>query len=967
MARSRNRELDLENLLDDVQPDIVALSETELPVTDTTFTVKNYTVLFPDSCSNKFRLLLLIKKSLVSLSNPVIIHKSALDLWVKLHLPAGPLIAAALYRQWGEKEAEELAVVHAHAASVASTYKRALIMGDANLDVMRRHDRQYYRHKLLEEHLQSLESVGFRFAGPESPTFYSHGRFDDGNGGASQRTSTLDHIYLLGLSTDDAGITVLPYAATDHRPITLSLNTAPPQAGVKHVHRRNYKNVTSANLNMALNAQNLSRVFLSDDVDEAHEVIVREIEVALDKIAPFKEISLKDRPTPLNLKVDTLKSMSERDRAAATGDITLYRKLRNRTSRLVRRDRLDSNQHTIEAARFNPKKVWAIANGVMGKGGMSTLPPELVDGSGTVISGDVDLANHVNRFYIDKISDLRSRFGSGSSSSSSTNASASATATGGHPLFELRPPTETAVRREIRGLRNTGAEGVDHIPVAVLKMGADLLAAPIAHLISLSIRTARVPTGFKKAIVIPVHKKKKPANNAGSYRPVSLLPAMSKVMEGIIHKQLITHMEGIFPNSQHGFRPGRNTVGAIIAAHGEWMKSRSKGEMVGIAAYDLSSAFDTIDHGKLVEKLETFGIKGRSNKWFADYLSGRSQRVDYNGSLSEYLDVRWGVPQGSILGPTLFLCLLVDLPAIIAAARAAETGGDSSSSSIGSSGYADDVVAWSSAKDINTVKRNLEEISSAISSFMASNFLVLNNDKTQILWVGGDGGNVRVGDISVSPSNVVDVLGVQFDHHLSPAPHANKAHASARMLAGASRRLSLHLRSPILKDVVRALVVGKVGYGCAVFKPRLAHTDPTSTALSAVQTAINDCARFVLGYGRGARKTVEELLSEASLPSLNRMVVENIALETWKAMNYTCANGSKIPIGQILCTNTSIEGSRPTRSISARCIPPPTKFKSETFAWHAYKLWNSSPLLRSANTLANAQKAAKTLAASAPL
>ncbi len=148
------------------------------------------------------------------------------------------------------------------------------------------------------------------------------------------------------------------------------------------------------------------------------------------------------------------------------------------------------------------------------------------------------------------------------------------------------------------------------------------------------------------------------------------------------------------------------------------------------------------------------------------------------------------------------------------------------------------------------------------------------------------------GSSSTTPTTAIEVdsstttsghpLGVQFNHHLSSAPHANKALASALMLAGASRRLSFHLRSPILKDVVRALVVGKVGYGCAVFKPRLAHTDPTSTSFSAVQTAINDC------YGRGARKTVEELLEEASLPSVNRMVVENIALETWKAMNYTC-------------------------------------------------------------------------------
>ncbi len=242
--------------------------------------------------------------------------------------------------------------------------------------------------------------------------------------------------------------------------------------------------------------------------------------------------------------------------------------------------------------------------------------------------------------------------------------------------LQLRPPSEAEVRKEILRLKNTGAEGVDCIPTSVLKLGVDVLARPIAHLISVSLKTAKVPDGFKRANIVPVHKKKKPADNASSYRPVSLLPALSKVLERVVHGQLMEFMEGKLPNSQHGFRPKRNTVGAIVAAHGDWMRARSKSEVIGIAAYDLSSAFDTIDHGRLVERLTSLGIRGKSNLWFADYLSNRHQRVLYNGEYSDFKALKYGVPQGSILGPLLFLCLLVDLPSIISNAG-------SSSSSIG--------------------------------------------------------------------------------------------------------------------------------------------------------------------------------------------------------------------------------------------------------------------------------------------
>ncbi len=317
---------------------------------------------------------------------------------------------------------------------------------------------------------------------------------------------------------------------------------------------------------------------------------------------------------------------------------------------------------------------------------------------------------------------------------------------------------------------------------------------------------------------------------------------------------------------------------------------------------------------------------------------------------------------------TLFLCLLVDLPAVIEESVASSSNSDTS---VGSSGYADDCIAWTTAKDAATAKANLESVSSAITSYMSEHCLVLNNDKTQVLWIGGgnssnsSSSSVNVGGVMVVPGDTVDVLGVTYDSRLSPAPHLAATLRSARSLACAARRLSLHLRRPILQQVVRALVVGKVGYACAVLRPRLADSDPVQGGVAAVQTAVNDCARAIIGETRSSRTPSTELLQRSGMPSINRLIIEQVAMETWKGMNYVSGDDStKIPIGQILCPP---HARRATRAAASNCIPPPTKVKTDSFLWSAYKIWNSSPTLRSATTLASARRAAKELAAGAPI
>ena len=228
------------------------------------------------------------------------------------------------------------------------------------------------------------------------------------------------------------------------------------------------------------------------------------------------------KPTPLHLKPDTLAVMRERDQAASEGDMPKYRSLRNKAVRLLRRDKLDSNQTLLDRSRFDPRKVWALTNSAIGRGAGEALPQEL-DG---ISGGNTVLAEHVNSYYINKISKLRSGI-VGQSSEAPGGVQQQQELPGAEEELVLRPPTVAEVVKVIMSLKNTGAEGVDGIPVSVLKMGVGVLAEPIRHLIMVSLTTAKVPDGFKKANVIPIHKKKKPPNNASSYRPVAILPALS--------------------------------------------------------------------------------------------------------------------------------------------------------------------------------------------------------------------------------------------------------------------------------------------------------------------------------------------------------------------------------------------------------------------------------------------------------
>ncbi len=875
--------------------------------------------------NGKSRLLVYIKIAIhatVGLTTPM-------EIWLTVRLLNTTITIVGVYRQWRDNEQAALDNFYKN-CSAALKSSRILILGDFNLDVTRMGDRDYSRAAMASNFSESMESMGYFLAGPNAPTYYSHGTYN-----GSKRTSTIDLVYARGIAPF---VSVLDFAATDHRPVLASIQTgknSPSTSNVPYV--RNLRKLSSAAFCKAIETYLPGDFYQVTDVDAAHMSLVNAITRALDELAPLRMAKPKqNNGFRLSLAPDTLKTMKKRDSISPTHP--LFRELRNKARKLVRRDAVHGAMRAIDAASDNPKKLWNFAREHMGY--VRPSPPTSL------------LASDINLHFIDKVKKIRQGIPDANPIDGQPTVTSRA-------KFQFVFPSASKAREVIRSLRNTGAIGIDGIGVAALKLGADAIAAPLAHIIRLSLAEGKFPTGFKTAIVTPVFKGGgKPQKAASSYRPISILPAMSKVIECLVMEPLASHLSQLLPNSQFGFRPKRSTVAAIAAAHGAWSREKALGKTVAVAAYDMSSAFDTIDVNLLCTRLGELGIGGKCNDWFRSYLAGRHQKVSAHGAVSEALPVSHGVPQGSILGPLLFLTMMANVPDFV----------DIGEGKGGMIGYADDICCWSTANDDIEAKSEIERISSRLLEYAAIHKLAINESKTQVMWIRTtEGPKVKVGSTQIADSDCLTLLGVSFDKRLRSTPYLKAQVSATRKIGGAVTSLAKHLPCSIVARVGRALVIGKSGYGsAAAISPRLKESDPTSSAVASVQVAINDVARSVTGTKRTDKLPVATLLKQSSLPSLNRLTVRNLALETWKAIRIRDGPGGQPnPLGRLI--GDPGQGSRFTRTVAAGHLLPPFKCAMPTFVWHSYVLWNSYPCLRNATTLSAAKNAADTISGLVPL
>ena len=325
--------------------------------------------------------------------------------------------------------------------------------------------------------------------------------------------------------------------------------------------------------------------------------------------------------------------------------------------------------------------------------------------------------------------------------------------------FNFVEVDQQQIEKEILKLDANNASQSSDIPIKIVKENIDVFSDFLCSSFNSSLKLSKFPENLKQADITPAYKKGK-KDVKGNYRPVSILPNLSKVFEKLMFKQMSQFFQNIFSKYQCGFRKGFSTQHCLLAMLEKWKRSIDNGKMFGALLTDLSKAFDCLDHELLIAKLNAYGFSLTALKLVRSYLSNRKQRTKINSSYSSWLEIIFGVPQGSILGPLLFNVFLIDLFFIIENTDIAS--------------YADDNTPYISADDIDGVIKSLEEASATLFKWFSDNLMKSNADKCHLLISTNSTVKMKIGHFDIANSRNENLLAVKFDSKLTFDDHISE-------------------------------------------------------------------------------------------------------------------------------------------------------------------------------------------------
>ena len=662
--------------------------------------------------------------------------------------------------------------------------------------------------------------------------------------------NTLD--WLITRDEENIHASITDPLISDHKLITFRLRFSKPPKLTKNIQTRNIKRISmpafKATLNQQMKNVNLlasfdqplstETLFLHDDHihattrDELDTVVLAfdyALRQTLDTHAPLTSRRITERTQApwfnndiKEAKVKKRKSERRWKKTALTIHKQVFSQNIQSQNKLIQQAKVNYYQHLFVNIR-SCKEMFILKDELLGKQKKSPLPSITAS----------ECSEQFSSFFCDKVCAIRDELEQYAPEPQPYCFT-------GSELNRFEPVTYKEVLDTINESAAKSCE-LDAIPTALLKNCADVVIPPLVDIFNRSLDLGYVPESFKVALVTPLLKKTNlDEENFNNYRPVSNLLFISKILEKIVLKQLLKHLKSnkLLEPLQSAYRSGHSTETALLKVFNDLLIEADDGNVTLLSLLDLSSAFDTIDHAILLERLySTFGIAGSVLKWCKSYLSDRYQIVKVDSAKSDKKRLDYGVPQGSVLGPILFTLYVQPLTGILELYNCHFHF------------YADDTQIYQSSPpgSIHNVITNVEECIDHVKQWMNANKLKLNQEKTEVIVTGTSQklkqvipNSVTFGDSRIVFEEKIKNLGIIIDKELRMTAYVNILCRSLYFILKQISSLRPFLTVEVTKRLVCSLILSKLDY-CNVL---LAGT--SADCLSKLQRVQNNAARLIL-------------------------------------------------------------------------------------------------------------------------
>lgn len=678
-----------------------------------------------------------------------------------------------------------------------------------------------------------------------------------------------------------------------------------------------------ADLANDINTFNTNESDINDDLSVWYRIVLNHI----DHHAPIKTRRVKTKKLPDWYNEEIASARQKRDMCKRKKLWSEYKKYRNKTKQLIRKAKRKQFSDSVTNSK-NTKSIWQHLRKVNNKdnGSDRNLPEEIIIDNERY-SNPEDVATKLNEYF----SSIAQIFGCTNDEDLDPDITELKEFVNDKVpngiYFTIPRITQDQVFMYINALDCTKAIGLDGIGPRLMKSVCHVLSPSITVLINKSIASGTFPDQLKLAKVFPIFKsgsKFDPCN----YRPISILPTLSKIFEKHVNKHLMAYLNkySLIHETQSGFRQKHSCQTALVKLIDQWMACIDRGETVGSLFLDFRKAFDLVDHKILIQKLSAYKFSSSSLQWFTSYLESRQQTIKSGEVLSPFSTIQSGVPQGSILGPTLFLLFVNDLPLLLRHCY--------------SDLFADDTTIHKSSPSLDII--NAEVCADFLIAVYWSkrNKLPINLTKTTYMLLGARHRvndtchlNLMIDGTTIEKVSEQKLLGIVIDENLLWTHHIDYLCSTLSTKISLLKQISSYVPQDIQKLFYQSYILPLLDYGCNTWGTT---SNANIERLSKLQKR---AARIILQADFMTPSTL--MFEQLGWLSVPKRLLYNKAVLTYKALN----NLTPSYISNLLkpVSETHALSLRSSENGLLSIPRSRTALFDRSFSYSASKLWNSLP------------------------